>query len=78
MVNEAKVKFGNSGVTQAFLLSELMLPHIDVLKYDKGKIFAANFWKGGSSIEKSLTSTGGGRYSSDFHIVSLLWSLGKH
>lgn len=75
---EAKVKFGNSGVTQAFsLMSELMLPHIDVLKYDKGKIFAANFWKGSSSIEKSLTSAGGGKYSSDFHIVSLLWEAGK-
>jgi hypothetical protein len=75
---EAKVKFGNSDVNQAFsLMSEQMLPHIDVLKYEKGKVYSGNFWKESSKIEKSLSSTGGGKYSSDFHIVSLIWEAGK-
>jgi beta-glucanase (GH16 family) len=75
---EAKVKFGNSGVAQAFsLMSEQILPHIDVIKYEKGKIFASNFWKNGSEVGKSSSSTGGGKYSSDYHIVSLIWEAGK-
>ncbi len=77
-VIEAKVKFGNSSVNQAFsLMSEQMLPHIDVLKFEKGKISASNFWKESAKIEKSVTSSGGGKYSSDYHIVTLIWEAGK-
>jgi beta-glucanase (GH16 family) len=75
---EAKVKFGNSGVTQAFsLMSEQNLPHVDVVKFEKGKIFAANYWKNSSGISKSLTSSGGTKYSSDYHIFTLIWGAGK-
>ena len=75
---EAKVKFGKSEVSQAFsLMSGQMLPHIDVVKFEKGKIFAANFWKGASQISKSVSSAGGGKYTSDYHIFTLIWEAGK-
>ncbi|MCB8999978.1 MAG: family 16 glycosylhydrolase [Bacteroidales bacterium] len=71
---EAKIKFGNSGVTQAFSLNtERMLPHIDVVKFEKNKISSASFWKDG----KSVSSTGGGKYTSDYHIFTLIWEAGK-
>jgi hypothetical protein len=77
-VIEAKVKFGNSGVSQSFsLMSEQILPHIDVVKSEKGKIFASNFWKNGTEISKSHSSAGGGKYSSDYHIYTLIWEPGK-
>lgn len=77
-VVEAKVKFGNSGVSQAFsLMSGQILPHVDVVKFEKGKIFAGNFWKNGAEISKSFSSTGGSKYASDFHIYTLIWEPGK-
>jgi len=77
-VIEAKVKFGNSGVSQAFsLMSEQMLPHVDIVKFEKGKIFAGNFWKSGAEISKSLTSAGGSKYAGDYHIYTLIWEAGK-
>jgi hypothetical protein len=75
---EAKVKFANSGVTQAFsLMSEQILPHVDVVKFEKGRIFAANFWKNGTDISKSIAKTGGGKYTSDYFIFTLIWEAGK-
>jgi len=75
---EAKVKFGNSGVTQAFsLMTDQILPHVDVIKFEKGKIFAANFWKNDSKIYKSISSAGGAKYTNDYHIYTLLWEAGK-
>ena len=77
-VIEAKVKFGNSEVSQAFsLMAEQMLPHVDIVKYEKGKITAANFWKNGSGVEKSRSSAGGSKYSSDYYIYTLVWEAGK-
>jgi hypothetical protein len=77
-VIEAKIKFGNSGVSQAFsLMPEQMLPHVDVVKYEKGKIFAGNFWQNGTEISKSLVSSGGAKYSGDYHIFTLIWESGK-
>jgi beta-glucanase (GH16 family) len=77
-VIEAKVKFGNSGVTQAFsLMSEQMLPHVDIAKFEKGKIFAGSFWKNASTVGKSVSSAGGGKYSADYHIYTLIWEAGK-
>jgi hypothetical protein len=77
-VIEAKVKFGNSGVSQAFsLMSEQLLPHVDIVKYEKGKIFCGNYWKSDSSISKSLSSAGGSKYGSDYHIYTLIWENGK-
>ena len=77
-VIEAKIKFGNSAVSQAFsLMSDQMLPHIDVVKFEKGKIFTGNFWKNGAEISKSVSSAGGGKYTSDYHIYTLVWEAGK-
>lgn len=75
---EAKIKFGNSSVSQAFsLMSEQMLPHVDVVKYEKGKIQTANFWKNNLEINKSVSSLGGSKYTNDYFIYSLLWEPGK-
>ena len=75
---EAKIKFGDSGVTQAFsLMSEKLLPHVDIVKFEKGKIFAANFWNKGSEIGKSVSSSRGGKYTRDYYIYSILWEAGK-
>ncbi|MCK4920918.1 MAG: family 16 glycosylhydrolase [Bacteroidales bacterium] len=77
---KAKVKFGNSGVTQAFsLMTDQILPHIDVVKFEKKKLFAGNFWKNGgrTGFSKSIGKTGGSRYKKDFHIYSLEWTEGK-
>jgi Glycosyl hydrolases family 16 len=76
---KAKIKFGNTDVTQAFSLQvDEMLPHIDIAKVDKNKLFAGNFWKnGGNNVSKSLSKTGAGRYKSNFYIISLEWEPGK-
>ncbi len=77
---KAKVKIGQSGVTQSFsLLADQMIPHIDIFKYEKNKLFAANFWKNGSKegISKSISKTGGQRYTHDYFIYSLEWHPGK-
>lgn len=73
----AKVKLGSADVTQAFsLMTDEMLPHVDVFKMERNKLYAGNFWKNGK-IEKSLTRTGGSRYTKDFFIYSLEWGNGK-
>lgn len=76
---KAKVKFGNTDVTQAFSLqTEGMLPHIDIAKVDKNKLFSGNFWKKeGKAISSSLSKTSAGRYKSNFYIFSLEWEPGK-
>jgi hypothetical protein len=75
---EAKIKFGNSSVSQSFsLMTDQMVPHIDIIKFNKGKINSGNFWKSGNEIEKSVTSTGGSKYTNDYHIYSLIWEAGK-
>ena len=77
---KAKVKIGNSGVSQSFsLLGDQMLPHVDVFRYEKNKLFAGNFWKNGSKegFSKSMTKTGGSRYTNDYYIYSLEWRPGK-
>lgn len=77
---EAKVKLGSSDVTQAFsLMTDQQLPHVDIFKLEKNKLFAGNFWMNGGAkgISKSIDKTGGGRYTKDFHIYSLEWGEGK-
>ena len=74
---KAKVKLGGSDVTQALsLMTEEMLPHVDIFKLQRNKLYAGNFWKNGS-LQKSITKTGGGRYTKDYFIYSLEWSEGK-
>jgi len=76
-VYEAKVRLADSGVTQAFsLMTEKILPHVDIFRFEKGKLFTGNFWNGGASVNKSLSSTGGKKFSKDFFIYSLEWQPG--
>ena len=77
---KAKVRIGASGVTQAFsLMSDQMLPHIDVFKFENNRLFAGNFWKNGNKkgFTSSVDKTRGSRYTSDFFIYSLEWSPEK-
>jgi len=77
---EAKVKVAGSGVTQAFSLStDQILPHIDVFKYDKNRIFSGNYWKNGSEKghSKSVSKTSGSRFTKDYFIYKLEWMPGK-
>ena len=77
---KAKIKMSDNDVTQAFwMVGDGMVPHIDVARYDKGKLFSNFFWSNreGQAPSKSVSKTGGSRYTSDFFIVSLEWSPGK-
>ncbi|MFW5820600.1 MAG: family 16 glycosylhydrolase [Bacteroidota bacterium] len=77
---KAKVQIGDSGVTQAFsLMAGQILPHVDIFKYDHGKLMAGNFWKNGNKkgFSTSLDKTGGKRYTKDYFIYSLEWSPEK-
>ncbi len=78
---EAKVKIGNSAVSQAFsLMADQMLPHIDILRYDGNKLKAGNFWKaasGNNGASSSQDKTGGSKYTGDYFIYSLDWTPGK-
>ncbi len=77
---KAKVKIGNSGVTQSFsLLADQILPHVDVFRYENSKVFAGNFWKNGNKegFSKSMSKTGGKRFTSDYFIYSLEWHPGR-
>lgn len=77
---KAKLQLGDSGVTQAFsLMADQILPHVDIIKFDQGKLMAGNFWKNGNKngFSKSLDKTGGKRYTKDYFIYSLEWSPEK-
>ena len=75
---EAKVRVANSGVTQAFsLMADQILPHIDIFRFEKGKMNAGNFWMNGPGMNKAVSSTGGGKFFKDFFIYSLEWQPGK-
>ena len=77
---KAKVKIGNSAVTQAFsLMADQMLPHVDIFKYERNKLLAGNFWKNGGKegISRSIQKTGGKRYTQDYFIYSVEWSPEK-
>jgi beta-glucanase (GH16 family) len=76
---EAKIRFNKSyPVSHAFwMVSDQMLPHIDVTKCSK-KMNFGNFWtSGGNAVSKKYSSTGAGKYTSDFFIYSLEWSSQK-
>jgi len=78
---EVKVRFNlNYPVSHAvWLISELMLPHINIARADKS-ISAGNYWgnpnvKGG--VDKNMSSMSRNRYGSDFQIFSLEWTKNK-
>ncbi len=77
---KAKIKMSPTDMTQAFwMVGDGVVPHIDVARYEKGKLYADFFWgaKKGQEPSKSISKTGGSRYTSDFYIFTLEWSPGK-
>ena len=77
-VFNAKVKMAAGSVAQAFwMVSETMLPHIDVARFENGKLYSNYFWGGGSSPHKSLSKTGGTRYADEYFIYTLEWTPNK-
>lgn len=77
----AKIKMSGAPVRQAmWMVADKVLPHVDVAKIDKGKIWYGNFWgniaeKGG--VHKKLVKKGAGKFTSDFFIYSIEWSPEK-
>ena len=77
-VFKAKIKMAEGSVSQAFwMVSETMLPHVDVARYEKGRLYSNYFWGKPDSPKKSLSKTNGRRYADEYYIYSLEWSPGK-
>jgi len=77
-VFDTKIKMAAGSVAQAFwMVSETMLPHIDVARFENGKLYSNYFWGGGSSPHKSLSKTGGTRYADEYFIYTLEWTPNK-
>jgi beta-glucanase (GH16 family) len=75
---KAKVKMAPGSVAQAFwMVSESMLPHIDVARFEKGKLHANLFWGKSESPHRSLSKTGGAKYADNYFIYTLEWSPNK-
>jgi hypothetical protein len=77
-IYKAKVKMAAGSVAQAFwMVSETMLPHIDVARFENGKLYANYFWGTGKGTHKSLSKTGGAKYGDEYFIFTLEWSPNK-
>jgi beta-glucanase (GH16 family) len=77
-VFNAKIKMAGGSVAQAFwMLSDTMLPHIDVARFENGKLYCNYFWGTGNSPHKSLSKTGGSKYADEFYIYTLEWTPNK-
>ena len=77
-VFKAKIKMAGNSVAQAFwMVSESMLPHIDIARYENGKLYSNYFWGNGASPNKSLSRTGGSKYADTYFIYTLEWSPNK-
>ncbi len=74
----AKVRMSQAPIRQAiWMVADKILPHVDVAKLEKGKIFHGNFWgniaeKGG--VQKKVVKKGAGKLTSDFFIYSVEWT----
>ena len=77
-VFKAKIKMAGGSVAQTFwMISESMLPHIDVARFENGKLYSNYFWKAGSSTHKSISKTGGTKYADEYYIFTLEWTPNK-
>jgi beta-glucanase (GH16 family) len=77
-VFHAKIKMAGSSVSQAFwMVSDTMLPHVDVARYENGKLYSNYFWGAAASPRKSLSKTGGLKYADEFFIYTLEWTPNK-
>jgi len=77
---KAKIKFSGADLSQGFwMVSETAVPHIDVARLEKGKLHCNYFWstREGQPPSKSISKTGGTKYTNDFFIFELEWSPGK-
>jgi beta-glucanase (GH16 family) len=75
---KAKVKMAAGSVAQAFwMVSESMLPHIDVARFENGKLHANYFWGKSDAPHRSLSKTGGAKYADTYFIYTLEWSPNK-
>lgn len=74
----AKVKMAAGSVAQAFwMVSDGMLPHIDVARFENGKLYSNYFWGKSGSNHKSLSKTSGSKYADTYFIYTLEWSPNK-
>ena len=65
-------------VAQAFwMVSDTMLPHIDVARFENGKLYSNYFWGKAGSNHKSISKTGGAKYADAYFIYTLEWSPNK-
>lgn len=77
-VFKAKVKMAAGSVAQAFwMVSESRLPHIDVARFENGKLYSNYFWGSEDSLSKSISKTGGAKYADNYFIFTLEWSPNK-
>jgi len=77
-VFKAKIKMAGGSVAQTFwMVSEAMLPHIDVARFENGKLYSNYFWGSGNSTHKSISKTGGAKYADEYFIFTLEWSPNK-
>jgi beta-glucanase (GH16 family) len=77
-VFHAKIRMAGTSVAQSFwMLSDTMLPHIDVARFENGKLYCNFFWGAGSAPQKSVSKTGGTKYANEFFIYTLEWTPNK-
>ncbi|MCP4310348.1 MAG: family 16 glycosylhydrolase [Bacteroidetes bacterium] len=75
---KAKVKMDAGTVAQAFwMVSDGMLPHVDVARFENGKLHSNYFWGKSGSHHKSISKTSGSKYADTYFIYSLEWSPNK-
>jgi len=77
----AKIKMSGAPVRQSmWMVADKILPHVEVAKVEKGKIFYGSFWgniaeKGG--VKKKVVKKSAGKFTSDFFIYSIEWTADK-
>jgi beta-glucanase (GH16 family) len=77
-VFKAKVKMAGGSVAQSFwMVSDTMLPHIDVARFENGKLYSNYFWGNEKSTHKSLSKTNGTKYADEYYIFTLEWTPNK-
>jgi len=75
---KAKVKMAAGSVAQSFwMVSDGMLPHIDVARFENGKLYSNYFWGKAGSNHKSISKTNGSKYADTYFIYTLEWSPNK-
>ena len=78
---KVKVKFTGVPLRQSvFMVGEKILPHIDVVKVEKGKANFGNFWGNISDrngVYKKVYKKGASKFCNDFFIYTVEWSPDK-